>query len=251
MTSSFYDELGVDPKEGISPEEIQAAKLLLGKIKLLAADVAKREDTDDTLKILEIIHGHVKFIAAMRRPQAEAFDAMLRSGQVPQPQQAPASALGAGGGAPAPTTGVSQQVYDKLVADHTMTMRLLGDIMSDSRLGIADLRTAQDFADLRTNLRALFDKANSPATITQADLDRVTAERDDLKTKLAAKQTELDNANTGLTDLKAKLKTKLTTVVNVLTGARDSKTSRNEQVIAKAELAKASTALNEAGTLLN
>lgn len=250
MTDALYDALDIDETEGIDPDEVKAAKLLLSNIKILAASVARREDTSDTLAILEIIYGHVKIIAGMRRPQAEQFDAMLRGGQVPQVHQAPSNALS--GGSAAPTSGVSQQAHDKVVADLTNAQRLLGDIMSDSRLGAQPLNTVQDFADLRNNLRTLFDKAHSPNNVTKADHDTVTRERDNLKAERDDLKTKLNAATTALTDLKSKVKTEIGKFTASIKKTRSSTLKgKKEQVIAETDLAQATTAVDEIGRLVN
>lgn len=58
--SSIYDMLDIDETEGIDATEIEAIKATLSRIKVVAAGVAKDNDTTDTLAILKEVERVVR-----------------------------------------------------------------------------------------------------------------------------------------------------------------------------------------------
>lgn len=137
MSKALFDALGIDETDAIDADEIKAIQLLIGKIKVDAANVAIANDTDDTIAILRMMRAIVKSFGSRSRFDAEqAFNRLMNGQPMGQSGQA---ALGASNTASAPQPTTNQDELNRTKEDLANANRLLKRMRDKGLIGYLPL----------------------------------------------------------------------------------------------------------------
>lgn len=208
MSKTLFDALGIDESEAIDDDEIKRIKLLISKIKVNAANVARENDTDDTVAILDIIQEVVKRLSKHKRFEVEQFWNAIRQGQVPQQGLDPASAALSAGNTPA--TSQVPADYEQAKADATALIEFLKGLTSKNVVDnfdfgnprqrefvINELVQMHEYADKYKRSQGGSQSQGQPQTSpSQADLNAANRRIQELETALATAKTAVNAADT-------------------------------------------------------